>query len=432
MNSLDIKGAVINELKLSQGYYFQSLLQEAVDKQVLSEKQVEQIQFGVLELMTKEVDRYTNGESSSVPVEKAQEILQSIAYLIGAYLKTVPDMRLKLELLTKETMTVLFFRGLDVVAKMRTDSIANLNKLCHNDRKLRSIAYHDTIFTGLKEALHDYNMEFGAYETGGSIDYPLMIDPEEYLGMEYIYRYIKRISLEDTILRKFKVQKIHLILHYFDVEAEQLLLNLCELTVINALGCELLHKDCRELAISHKELGELKNILTGKNKDEIGQLLNATARLLCEELELLDEPADYLMSAIPEFAVRLSNNYVQNTLERFFIITEGEIEEPEELYEGRTMEDEELRDLIQEIGDLDTLEDKITLIRERVRSILDLIELLEECFYPDEYLRVYQLLGDEEVRILKKSLLLEAGHITLEDYEPSKDWQRQLLLYHPN
>lgn len=431
MNSLDINGANINELKINQSYYFQSLLQEIVDQQVIIEQQVERIQFGILELMTKEVDRYTNGESSSVPVEKAQEILQSIAYLIGAYLKTIPDMRTKLDLLTKETMTVLFYRGLDEVAKMRKASLAIHSELCQNDRKLRSIAYHDTIFTGLKEALHDYNMEYGAHETGGSIDYPLMVHLEECLGMEYIYRYLNRIRLEDSILQKFTVQKIHLLLHYFDREAEQLLINLCELSVINALGCELLHKDCRELVISHKDLNELKLILKGKNRDEIGYILKEAVQLLSDDLELSEEATDYLRSAIGELTIRLSNNYHQNTLERFFIITEGDIEEPEELYEGRLMEDEELRDFIRELSELAAIEDKISLIRERVRSILDLIELLDECFYSEEYQKVYELLGEEEVIILKKSLLHETGHLTFEDYEPVKEWQKQLLLYRP-
>ena len=68
------------------------------------------------------------------------------------------------------------------------------------------------------------------------------------------------------------------------------------------------------------------------------------------------------------------------------------------------------------------MENKVALIKDRVRSVIDLTELLEECFKQEEYQRVYQLLGEDELLFLKKSLLHEAGNIDLADYEPETEW----------
>ncbi len=429
MNSLEHIGAAINELKLNQGNYFQSLLQEAMEKGILSESRLDAIRYEILELVTKEVDRYNNGESSSIPVEKAQELLQSISYLIGAYLKTATDMNERLKHLNGGTMTVLFWRGVEVIEQLRKEAYNLLKLLQAEYRSYMSIAYHDTLFVGLEEAFHDYNTEFGAHEAGGSIDYPLMIELQDYLGMEYLYQYLKQISIEDSILQKFALVRINRILHYYNPEAEQLLINLCELTIINALGCLLLHKDCRELSISRTELGELKYILGGKKEDDIEQILRETVEALGEMLMFSKEELHYLMRSVPELKVRLCNNVKLDALERFFTLTEGERRESEEIFGGISMEDEELRELIQVIGSLVTVEAKVSLIKEKVRSIIDLTDLLEECFYPEEYQKVYQLLGEEELLFLKKSILQEAGNIDIIDYEPNCEWQKQLLLY---
>lgn len=428
MNSLDHKSAAIDELKLNQGYYFQTFLQEAVEKKAISESRLEAIRYGILELVTKEVDRYNNGESSSIPIEKAQELLQSISYLIGACLKTAPDRNARSELLEKETMTVLFWRGVDMVDKLRKDSTTLLKQIQAMNHRYKSISYHDTIFVGLEEALHDYNTEFGAHEAGGSIDYPLLIEVQDYLGMEYIYHYLKHISLEDSILYKFALEKINRLLTLFDPEAEHLLINLCEITVINALGCLLLGKDCRALTITRTELGELKHILSGKREEDIGPLLEDAITSLGDKLALTMEQVNYLMGALPEWKVRLWNSDKMDTLDHFFILTDGERMEREELYGGTTMKDEELRDFILTMGSLNTLQAKVSLIKEKVRSVVDLMDLLEECFYPEEYQKVYQLLGEEELQFLKKCILQEAGNIALKDYEPETEWQKQLLI----
>ena len=428
MNSLTLSNLGIEESTLNQGFYFQSLLEEAIKKQLLTAEMMETLQYSLMELMAKEVERCTNGESSSMMIEKSQELLQSITYLIGVYLKTIPDMQTKLELLTKETMSVLFFRGLDEVGRMYKEAKLLLKELQDNDRKPKSIAYHDTLFQGLPEFFHDYNMEFGAHELPGSIDYPLLIPISDYLGIEMTARYLQRISLEDRIIRCFTMDRINRLLHLFDREAEHLLINICELVIINSFGCILLNKELSELAISKTEIALLQKRLSSLDKEAVWNLTTEVLTKLSDELSLSNEVRSYLQEAHTELSERLWNNCRLNRLENFFIPMDPDDEGIEEFIDGTPMEDERLREIIQEINNLGSIEDKAALIRQRVRSMADLILILEDCFYPEEYQSLYSQLGKEELQLLKKSLQLESGSIPVEEYVPDREWQRQLFL----
>ncbi len=426
MNTLTASNLGIEESTLDRGFYFQALLEEAIAKRLLTTDQVERLQFSLLELMAKEVDRFTNGESSSIPIERAQELLQSVVYLIGTYLKTVPDIQNKLELLKQERMSVLFYRGLDEVDRIYKEAQMLLKDLQKNYRKPESIAYYDTLFHGFPDFFHDYNMEFGAHEFPGSIDYPLLVPVEGYLGVELVAKYLWSLSIEERILSCFSMERINLLLHSFDHEAEHLLINICELVMINSIGCILLHKEVENLSISRVDIAELQDRLSNQDKEEVEDLMTKAFEQLGRELALSEEEKGYLQGAFPELAHRLWNSCRLGTLERFFILTEPSSEEVEEFIDGLPMEDDKLRDLIQEINNLSSVVDKAALIREKVRSMADLILILEECFYAEEYSRVYQLLGEEELKLLKKSLQLEAGNIPVELYDPDKEWQKYL------
>ncbi len=428
MNSLTSSNLGIEESNLNQGFYFQSLLEEAINKQLLTTEQIEKLQYSLLELMAKEVERFTNGESSSILIEKAQVLLQSITYLIGIYLKTVPDMQTKLELLKKETMSVLFYRGLDEVGRMYKEAQLLLKKLQENNRNPKSIAYHDTLFQGLPDFFHDYNMEFGAQEIPGSIDYPLLIPVVDYHGIEMTNWYLQCLSIEDRIISCFTMDRVNLLIHSFDREAEHLLINICELIVINSCGCIMLGKDVLGLMISKAEIAELQIRLSGLDRDAIEVLMEEVFKKLAKELALSNTEKGYLCAALAELTQRLWNNCKLGTLEHFFIPTDQKEEGIVELIDGLPMEDERLRELIQEINNLNSIDDKAALIRERVRSMADLILILEDCFYTEEYQSLYRQLGEEELQLLKKSLRLEAGSIPMEAYVPEREWQKQLLL----
>ena len=79
MNNLE-KHFVIKRESLDQTYYFQSILQEACRLKLLTDSEFEYIQLQGIQLLAKQTERYTGGESSSVKVETAQTIMHSIFF----------------------------------------------------------------------------------------------------------------------------------------------------------------------------------------------------------------------------------------------------------------------------------------------------------------------------------------------------------------
>lgn len=427
MNELE-KLQSIKESALSQGFYFQALFQEACSKGLFDQAQIEKIQLELIELLGKEVERYTNGESSSVPVEKAQELLQSITYSMGFYLKSIPEMEEKLELLKTKKIAELFYKGMEAVAELKNKAAQLLEQLQKNHLEIENIAYQDTILNGISPFFHDYNIEYGAHDIpGGSVDYPLLTTDTQLLGVECVYDYLSRLSLENDFLTRFPTAAINRLLKGFHKEAGHMLINILELVLTNVLGCELLGTELTELNISSSECTWLKKYFQGLTLTEIQEKLLKALERAGAELKLERTLFSYAGAAIEPLAVRINANLITDTLSELFISLQYEEEETESFEDGISMEDEKLRELIEELSGRRSVSEKLALIRERIKSLRDFTELLDECFYGDEYREIFQMLNDTEKEIILRQIREEAGPEDIRDYNPEMEWQKIFL-----
>lgn len=70
-------------------------------------------------LLSKSVKRYTRSESTSVPVERAEQINDSLTYTVGIYLKSLDDDRKALDMLPSRSMAMIYEAGrLDALPKL--------------------------------------------------------------------------------------------------------------------------------------------------------------------------------------------------------------------------------------------------------------------------------------------------------------------------
>lgn len=88
MNSGLDKISVIEVGKLDSEYYFQSLLEQAYSKWLLSGSDIERLQYECLNLLAYKTERFNAGDSSSIRIEKAQDIMTSNLFTISLWLKT--------------------------------------------------------------------------------------------------------------------------------------------------------------------------------------------------------------------------------------------------------------------------------------------------------------------------------------------------------
>lgn len=418
----------INEISLNQSLYFQALFQEACIQGIFSQVQIERIQLEIIELLGKEIERYTNGESSSVPVEKAQEILQSITYCMGLYLKSIPDMEEKLELLQNQKISELFYKGMDTAAELKNEASQLLINLQNNRLRIENIAYQDTILEGIPPFFHDYNIEYAAQDIPGSVDYPLLRPETELLGVESAYDYIYHLSIENNFFILFPTENINLLLKGFDKEAEHMLINIFELVLTNVLGCELLGTELTKLNITPAECSWLKKYFHHLSIQEVKEKLEKAFERVSIELNLKNDIISYAGFLMEPLAIRINSNLQTDTLSKIFISFHNSEEEEGDIFEdGISMEDDKLRELIEELSGRKTVAEKLTLIREKINSLRDFIELLNECFYGEEYVEVFHMLQNTEKSIIWKYIREDAGLEEWKDYHPEKEWQRVFL-----
>lgn len=209
-------------------------------------------------LLAKRVKRYTMDETSSVPVETAQELLASICFTLGLSLQETgaPPQQL-----ASAPLDPLFLHGLEVLETEIEKGKRLWNDACQSLPKIRSISLWDTM-QGIGMFFKRYDFRFLAHEIPCDIDYQLCQPvPESYLGIIYINEYLHRILLENKILVCYHHAQTTRLLEQSFPGYQELLLNLCQPVLENAVGLALLGRDPLSLILHKKDIAELESLL---------------------------------------------------------------------------------------------------------------------------------------------------------------------------
>lgn len=191
------------------------------------------------DLMDLCVKRYTGGDSTSVPKEVAQELLNSILFVLGSL---NPGANLKHQ----------YQDGLKILNQKMEFAKALWREVCLSMPDVENMALKDT----LKEIggfFSRYDPLF-AHEIRCMIDYPLCRPiPESLKGVDYITDYLTGLKTEQEFINAFSVKNVRRLLEAYCMDVREQLVNLYEPVAVNALGLALIDEDPTELDIpAHK------------------------------------------------------------------------------------------------------------------------------------------------------------------------------------
>ena len=366
----------------------------------LNENHREIIVLKLWELLGKVTERYTMGDSSSVPEEVVEELLRSICFL------------LKRELGDLKTSVVLLENGdLEKILKF---AWVNIEKDIAKGKKLLeavidssigvdNISYIDTI-AEIGKGLKYYNYRFFAYQVNCSIDYQLSNAlPENLQGIEYINEYLKRLLFENKFCSNFKKEDIIEVLKSYCSNYEELLINIFEPVLTNAIGLTLLNKDIYDLEISNIQAKVLLENFRGNNSDDLKAKIEKAVDHICLKLSIKDDfeikyVKNTALNLVPRIEAAVSNNDLQN----IFLSFRSQKEEIKDIFiDNKSMDDEKLRQLIDEIRTCSFIKDKIKIIHNEVNSLADLVEILNNCIWQDEVEELINNISEEEIMLLK-------------------------------
>lgn len=279
------------------------------------------LQIQILQLLDEKVYKYTGNDSTSIRKEVMDDILNSNSYTISVYLKTFKNPDEAIKTIKEKGLKIAYQEGRKKIDKMLNIIRVMYIKVKQNKLNIANVTYNDTIIGGIKGFLKIYDPDFKAQDMKITADYPLYNNLIGKLdGVEFIKEYLNSIYLENVFCKKFSEEKINYLLYGYSHDYKDLIINIFEIVLLEAIGCKLVRRDIQDLAISTDELNEIYAMFKGKEKTEIKQKINNVYQEISNEL-LLDNKQlkEYIDKNLDYIAEMIANAVKQNTLDKIFI-----------------------------------------------------------------------------------------------------------------
>lgn len=389
---------------LSSEHYFQSLLEQAYMAQLLSEAELEKIQFDCLALLAKKTERFNGGDSSSIRIEKAQGILASIMFTIGVSLKAYPS--------PDDAVSALQSMGVDAICaegRKRIDKLVEQAKLYHGPLvrhllQTKNVFYSPTVVDGINGFFKLYDAEFTAQEIHITADYPIYNKAKRLLGIEFIIQYLKQLHCENLFCTHFSDEDIHHLLCGYDEEYENLLLNIYEPVLAAALGSVIADVPANSLEITPEIQSFLYHHFAGKMRTEIEKMLHDALSKLAENLSFSYSLIEYVQQSLPLLTVAIESAIKTRNLERVFIVPQYPENNPKlTISYGEKMDNARYRKVLELFMSCGSMTDKISIMKNHINSLADLEDLLLDAeLSADEMMVILKSISPAEIAALMK------------------------------
>lgn len=403
----------LDRRSLDPSRYFQSFLARAAGAGLLDN--TEGIKRDTVLLAAKMAQRYTFGASSSITAETAQKLLESAMCCVGRRLKAAQTGE-ALKLLKELPVEQMWSEGKELLRGDCAAARSLLGRLRENALKADNAAYSGTLCEALPAFFAAYDIEYAAHDTPCLIDYPLCVEPPGLTGAEYILEYLKRLSMEDCLCAGYREQ-IEPLLRGYSPHWRDININIFELALTNAIGRVLCGKDIGGLDISGEDRERLRRVLAARVR--LKAMVCMAAQRVSMEMEFPKPLRDYIMKAAGQIVPRVKNALETGSLGSVFITLKDEVSRAAHFKDADVMDDEAFRSVTDEIRSCRHMSDKLALIKQNIKSIADLADMLgSSCLSADEYDAVFETLHGETLALLFNRLPEEgAMHITEEESE---------------
>ncbi len=429
MNSNLDKTRVIEVSKLDSEHYFQSLLEQAYNKGVMSNGDIERLQCDCLNLLAYKSERYNAGDSGSIRIEKAQDIMKSILFTISLWLKTYPNPDDAVTALQHKPINEIYEQGRKRIDIMLASAKEIHAKLLRQLVETPNVFYSSTIDDEIKRFFKLYYPDFAAHEIHITAAYQTFNPMLKLAGIEFIHSYLNNLYYENLFCSYFAENDIHHLLCGFWEDYERYLINIYEPVLLGALGCAIIGTDLRHLDIT--EYGEMNlcRQFADMTQDEIAVILQNAADEIIRIFDCSKGLVRYLQDSLPLVITKVQTASQKQTLNRVFVLPSFPENKPQVIVSfGNKMDDERYREIIEEIRQCRFTADKVGIINEHIHSLADLEDVfLDADLTEEETGLILQKLSLSEIAALSKQYMSIAD-IDAFELRPQEQLFRKYLL----
>lgn len=371
--------------QLNYKYYIQSLMKEASYCNLLSDRDINKIQSDLLVILAEQSDKWNCGESSSIPIEKAQDIITSILFVISIKLKSYQSPEQAVEKLKLEPLILLFESGLQIIRRKIAIAKHLQKQIVDNLFETPNVYYRSTVVDGINGFFKMYTPQFSAHEIHITADYPVFIGRPELAGIEFILQYLNCIEAENAFCIQFDQQDIHHLLCGITQDYSSVPINIFEPILLSAIGLTIVNKNLEHIDLTEADINILYRQFENKTKADIKCLVQEAISTINIKMNLPKNTVRYIDMCVPKIVGIIQNAVEMKTLDKVFIIPAYPEQDTKIMYSyTEHMDDIKYQKLVEKILQVDSGEERIELILNEVHYIADLLDILTDTELPKE------------------------------------------------
>lgn len=203
---------LLDPLALDGRDYFASLLAEGQRCGLLSDRDLSRLQGESLTLLAERADAWSHGLSTSLPAERAQQLLGSVLYIVSLELKAGPTPEEAVERLRREPLAALYAAGQKRITRKLQAARALHRQLKKTLFPTPNQFYRATLADGVGGFFKLYRPALAAQEIHITADYPTFFGLPPLDGVEFMEEYLRCLSHENRFLRCFAPESVHALL----------------------------------------------------------------------------------------------------------------------------------------------------------------------------------------------------------------------------
>lgn len=422
-----LKRPVIDPALIDNRQFTASLLNEMIRIGLADQTFLEFFQTQLLSILHDQLNEITNGESSSVPAELVDELMDGIGYCIDQALKAKPTLEESAQLLMQLSAVELYNVGKEYLDKFGKSCTALLSRVQSTRLKTINRAYQLVLDSTYPTFLHDWKATTFPHDFEVITEYPLAVQPSE-SGILGIYAQLSALALENRFCARYSAEAIDSLLvgyaHAHRVNPADAYVNLFTITLQNLLLNKLMGRDCLEL--TEDDRIQLEAMLSSLEPQQRTQLVIQTTELFLKDADFAYPKLEtYIRSAAVSFTklINAANGYlselcVVTPATQTLIHTDGE-----------RLDNDAFALVAEEVMLAETAQEKIRILRSELRSLADLTDLLASgSIFEDEFEQLYALMNP-----ITLALLLSVSPVTISgqtfSIQSDIEWQTALINY---
>lgn len=270
-------------------------------------------------LLGKQTERYNMGDSTSVTVEVAKELLASLWYTITL---AMDETRTPYSRLLSDELMPIVKQGQTILQDKLEAAKQLWEAVCRTAPEIQNFYYADTL-RGIGDYLRRYDLCYFSHRKPLCIDYPLLNAPSEAMhGLTYTEQYLKCMLAENLLIHGFEKNAVICVLQTVAPDYQEHYLNLCEQSITNALGLAMIRKNVRTLHLGHEEQSEIQEMMQNRSCEKQREFLHVAARTICDQMEINEKwIIDYVTSFSDTLLPRIEAALERMDLSHIFMLS---------------------------------------------------------------------------------------------------------------